>query len=349
MRDDPTDVPPWSAPALNRRVVLDRRPAGIPVVEDFRIEQAPVPALPEGRFLVRNIYLSVDPAQRGWASSEANYSEPVPLGSPMRALAVGVVVQSRHRSVREGEFLYGWFGWQDYAVADPDMIVMRARLPLPLSSFAGLVGINGLTAHLALTDLGRPRQDETLLVTTAAGAVGSIAGQIGRILGCRTIGVTGGDAKVELCLQRFGYDHAVNYRTADLPRAVAELAPDGVDILFDNTGGDMLDMLVRRMATRGRVIQCGTASVASWTPPPTGLRNEREVLTRRLTWSGFVIFDHRDRFEQSASVLADWYLSGRINVEVDITSGIEHAPGALAEIYAGKNLGKKLIYIGEAA
>ncbi len=340
--DRPTSIPAYSLPTANRRVLLARRPHGVPQPDDFAIDQAAIPEIGPGEFLVRNIYLSVDPAQRGWASAEANYSQPVPLGTPMRALAVGVVVRSNDPEVAEGEFLYGWFGWQDYATADRGRIFMRARAAVPLSAHAGLLGINGLTAHIALTELGRPAAGDVLLVSTAAGSVGGFVGQIGKLLGCRTMGLTGDDAKVALCRERFGYDEAHNYKTADL----GAVLPDGINVYFDNTGGAILDAALRRMAVGGRVVQCGTAANQAWTPPPTGPRNEREVLTRRLVWSGFVVMDHPTRFEASARQLAAWHLDGRLAYEEDISDGIEHAPGALAELYAGRNHGKKLIYIG---
>jgi hypothetical protein len=318
----------------------------VPQSEDFAIDQQPIPQPGPGQFLVRNIFLSVDPAQRGWASEEANYSEPVPLGGPMRGLATGVVLRSGDPEVSEGEFLYGMFDWQDYAVSDASKIAMRLRSAIPLKTAANLHGINGLTAYLALTELGRPRESDTLLVSTAAGGVGSVVGQIGRILGCRTIGLTGGDEKVERCLTRYGYEVAFNYKSTDPAGALRSAAPGGIDIYFDNTGGPILDAALRQMRRGGRIVQCGTAATASWNPPPTGLRNEREVLTRRLIWSGFIVFDWRDRFEAAAAQLAAWYEAGRLVSDEDVSEGIERAPGALSEVYAGRNRGKKLIYIG---
>ena len=346
MTETPTAVPAYRLPDVNHRVLLVRRPQGVPQAEDFAIRPSPLPRLGDNEFLVRNIYLSVDPAQRGWASAEANYSNPVALDGPMRGLAVGVVVRSNDADVAEGEFLYGWFDWQDYAACDRSKILMRARQAVPLSAFAGLIGINGVTAHLALTGLGRPRAGETLLVSTSAGAVGSFVGQIGRILGCRTIGLTGDDDKVARCRERYGYGAAFNYKTVDLAAALKGAAPEGIDIYFDNTGGAILDVALRHMAVHGRVIQCGTAATAAWNPPPTGPRNEREILTRRLVWSGFVIFDHLARFAESGRQLAQWYQAGQLVYDEDISVGIEHAPGAIAALYAGQNQGKKLIQVG---
>ncbi|MBK1836551.1 NADP-dependent oxidoreductase [Azospirillum sp. YIM B02556] len=346
----PTDIPVLDLSGPNRHVLLVRRPTGIPQTEDFALAESPVPEPGEGQFLVRNVFLSVDPAQRGWVSAEVNYSAPVALGTPMRALAVGVVVRSRDPEVAEGDCLYGWFDWQHYAVADKTRIVARARHALPLSAFAGPLGINGLTAYLALTTLGRPEPGETLLVSTAAGAVGGFVGQIGAMLGCKTIGMTGSDDKVRLCRERLGYAEAFNYKIAigtpdGLSQELIRAMPEGIDVFFDNTGGPMLDTALRRMRVGGRVVQCGTVSVPQWTPPPMGLRNEREVLTRRLSWSGFVIFDHAPRFAKAMDQLAEWVGDGRLVYQEDVSVGLEHAPGAIAGLYAGENSGKRLIRV----
>ncbi len=342
----PTDIPVFSRPGTNRRVILVRRPQGIPQPADFALDEVAIPEPGLGEFLVRSIYLSVDPAQRGWAAAEANYSAPVPLGGPMRALAVGVVVRSQAPDVAEGEFLYGWFDWQDYAVVTPAKIVQRAADAIPLSAYAGLLGINGLTAYLALTELGRPVAGDTVLVSTAGGAVGAFVGQIARNLGARTIGLTGDDDKVEACRTRYGYEAAYNYKTTDWNAELATSAPGGINVYFDNVGGRILDAALRRMAVGGRVVQCGTASVADWSTSPQGPRNEREILTRRLVWSGFVVFDHVARFEAANRALVSWYREGRLTYDEDVAHGIEHAPGAIKSLYDGENRGKKLIYIG---
>jgi NADPH-dependent curcumin reductase CurA len=306
-----------------------------------------VPVIGAAQFLIRNIFLSVDPAQRGWATAAANYSDAVALGDPMRALSVGVVVDSNDTSVKPGEYYYGWFGWQDYCVAGRDKILRPVNPDrAPLSAYAGILGINGITAYLALTTLGEPRSGDTVLVSTAAGAVGSIVGQISRNLGCTTLGLTGSADKIAACTSRFGYDVALNYKSDDFPDALREACPKGIDVFFDNVGGTILDHVVRHMAIRGRIIQCGTASIASWAPPPLGLRNEREVLTRRLRWEGFVIFDHSSRFDEATEVLLNWLDRGQIIYDEDISHGIKHAPGAIASVYAGENKGKKLIFIG---
>lgn len=341
-------VPAHTLPATNRRVLLSSRPSAIPQASDFTLDETTLDPLDEGQFRVRNIYLSVDPAQRGWACDGTNYAAPVPLGTVMRALTVGVVVESRCASVPVGLHLYGWFGWQDYAVAGPEAILTRIdTVAAPLSAYAGVMGINGLTAWLALMLIGRPQPGETVLVTTAAGAVGSLVGQIARTQGCRVLGLTGDDAKVALCTGQFGYHAAANYRSAQVAETIDRLAPQGIDVLFDNVGGPILDASLRAMNVAGRVVQCGTASIPRWTPPPTGLRNEREVLSRRLQWGGFVVFDHQNRFPEALEALACGVSSGSLRFAEDIQQGIAQAPAAIARLYAGENTGKSLIFIGD--
>lgn len=328
----------------NRRILLARRPTGIPEVSDFAMDDALVPTLEDGEFLIRNRFLSVDPAQRGWATDAANYTNTVPLGGVMRALAVGLIIESRHPDFPVGSHAYGWFGWQEVAVAGPpDVLTLFARPEVSLSAYAGILGINGLTAWLAFHRLGRPNAGESVLVSTAAGAVGSIVGQLASASGCRVVGLTGSDAKANLCRTRFGYDVALNYKSVALDSQLAEASPDGFDIFFDNVGGSTLDTGLRQMRVGGRVVQCGTASIPSWTPPPQGIRNEREVLTRRLSWNGFVIFDHKSLFDETMDELVAMIRSGRLTYDEDIRSGIEAAPQALADVYSGRNTGKTLI------
>ena len=269
----PTHIPRFSLPAKNPQVLLARRPNGVPQTTDFSLATTPRPKPGAGEFLVRNIYLSADPAQRGWASAEANYATPVPLGSPMRALAVATVVESNAAGFAKGDFLYGWFGWQDYAVAKPEQVILKSQLDVPLDAYGSLLRIHGVTAYLALTQLGRPKAGDTLLVSTAAGSVGGFVGQLGKRLGCRTIGLTSNAGKMQRCTTRYGFDVAINYKagnykTGDLDTAVAAAPPGGISVYFDNTGGTILDTVLRRMAVGGRIVQCGTASVGTWLPPP---------------------------------------------------------------------------------
>jgi len=340
-------IPAYSSLGQNRQVLLVERPSGIPRPEHFRLVEAPIPSPEDGQLLLRNLYLSVDPAQRGWAADASNYSAPVALGSVMRSLGVGIVVESRLPGMLEGDVIYGWTGWQDYCCLDALQIISHTRAPrISISAYAGILGINGMTAWLAFSRLGRPAAGETVLVSTAAGAVGSVVGQLARAEGCRTLGLTGSDAKAEACVARFSYAAAFNYKKEDWHAKMDEQAPDGIDIFFDNVGGPILDQALRAMRPGGRVIQCGTASIPAWDPPPTGLRNEREVLSRRLSWNGFVIFDHAPDFPAAIGRLETLIQDGRLVYDEDIETGIEAAPSAISRLYAGENAGKKLIFIG---
>lgn len=248
------------------------------------------------------------------------------------------------RTTAEGDAVTGWFGWQTFATVGGDAVVRRvAETDLPLSLYLGVLGINGVTAHLALTRVGAPKMGETVLVSTAAGAVGSAVGQIAKILGCRAVGIAGGINKVKLCLTDFGYDAALDYQSEALDAGIAAACPDGVNIYYDNTSGPISDIVHRHLALRARIVICGTASVPSWTVWPSGPRVERHLLVKRARMEGFVIFDHMDAFDASVAQLADWIREGKLRYREDILDGIEACPDALAGLYRGENLGKRLI------
>ena len=331
---------------VSRQVRLKSRPSGIPQAEHFEIVEVPVPEPSDGQVLVRNIYLSVDPAMRGWVSAVANYSEPVAVGAVMRSLAVGRVEESRNSDFHPGDYVTGMFGWQDYAVVDAGAIERKVGgSGVPLSTSLGVLGLNGLTAYFALLDVGQPQAGETVVVSTAAGAVGSCAGQIAKIKGCRTVGIAGGPDKVRICGEDFRYDSAVDYKADDFESALDAACPGGVDIYFDNTAGPISDSVMRRLKVGARVVICGTASIASWEPPPQGPRVERHVLVNRARVQGFLIFDHVQRYPEALRELESWVRNGQIRYREDILDGIEQAPGSIAGLYRGENLGKRLIRV----
>jgi NADPH-dependent curcumin reductase CurA len=329
---------------VNRQVRLKSRPNGIPQAEHFELAEAPVPALEHGQFLVRNEFLSVEPAMRGWVSAVANYATPVGIGEVMRAFAAGRVVASRHAGYAEGDAVMGMLGWQDYAVTDGSAITRKVvESDLPLSLSLGVLGLNGITAYFGLLDVGEPRPGDTVVVSTAAGSVGSAVGQIAKLMGCRTVGVTGGAVKRKLCLDDFGYDAAIDYKAGDVGKALAEACPRGVDVYFDNTSGAISDAVLPLLALHARVVICGTASVTSWDPPPLGPRVERHLLVKRARMSGLIVFDFQHRYEEAVARLAAWVRAGSLRYREEIVDGIERCPGSIAELYRGENLGKRLI------
>ncbi|WP_426536357.1 NADP-dependent oxidoreductase [Bradyrhizobium sp. McL0615] len=330
----------------NRQVILKSRPTDIPQADHFEIIESDVPDLRDGQMLVQNIYLSVEPAMRGWVSNVANYSEPVRIGEVMRSFAAGEVLQSAHPDFRPGDKVMGMFGWQEFAAVGPAAVTRKIREDdLPLSLSLGVTGINGITAYFGLLDVGLPRPGDTVVVSTAAGAVGSAVGQIAKISGCRTVGIAGGPAKVAQCRELFGYDAAIDYKSDDIDSALVAVCPNGANLYFDNTGGPISDAVLRHLAVGARVVICGTASVSSWTPWPSGPRAERHLLVKRARMQGFVIFDYAHRFEEAIARLAQWLREGRLRYSEDILQGIEQAPGAIASLYRGENTGKRLIRI----
>ncbi len=329
---------------INRQVILKSRPSGIPQAEHFEIVETALPELRDRQFLVRNEFLSVEPAMRGWVSAVANYTTPVGIGETMRSFSAGSVVASRHPGFSEGDKVMGMLGWQHYAVSDGSNVtrkVMEKDLPLSLS--LGVLGLNGVTAYFALLELGLPRPGDTVVVSTAAGSVGSAVGQIAKLMGCRTVGISGGATKVKLCRDHFGYDDAIDYKAGDVAAALKAACPRGIDVYFDNTAGAISDAVLAQLAVGARIVICGTASVSSWDPPPMGPRVERHMLVKRARMSGFLVFDYAHRYEEAVTRLATWVREGKLRYREDILDGIEHAPGAIAELYRGENLGKRLI------
>ncbi len=332
-------------PHTNRQVRLKSRPTGIPQAEHFEIVEAPLPELRDGQFLVRNDFLSVEPAMRGWVNAVANYSAPVGIGEAMRSFAAGEVIVSRHPGFAQGDRVMGLLGWQNYAVSDGSTITRKIKEDdLPLSLSLGVLGLNGVTAYFGLLEVGRPRPGDTVVVSTAAGSVGSAVGQIAKIAGCRTVGIAGGPVKTGLCTEAFGFDAAIDYKGAnDLADALATACPRGIDVYFDNTSGAISDAVLRQLAVGARVVICGTASVASWEPPPVGPRVERSLLVKRASMTGFLVLDHAHRYEEAIGRLATWLREGKLAYREDIVDGIEACPGAIAGLYRGENFGKRLV------
>lgn len=331
-------------PLMNRQVRLLRRPERIPQASDFELVSVPIGEPAQGQIRVRNHWLSIEPAMRGWVGAVANYSQPVGLGEVMRSYAAGQIEASRHPDLPVGAWVTGLFGWQERAVVDVSAV--EHLLPdgdLPLASYLGVMGINGVTAHYGLLTLGQPKAGETVVISTAAGAVGSCVGQIARIQGCFTVGITGGPTKVRQCLETFGFDAAIDYKSAAFASELAHACAQGVDVYYDNTAGAISDQVMEHLNPGARIVICGTASVANWNPAPQGPRVERHLLVKRARMQGFVIFDHPEHYEVARRDLAQWIQDGRLVYQEDILDGLEAAPDAIAGLYRGENQGKRLI------
>ncbi|MFQ5521215.1 MAG: NADP-dependent oxidoreductase [Candidatus Methylomirabilia bacterium] len=331
----------------NRQVVLRSRPVGWPKASDFELVERPVPTPGLGEMLIRTIWLSLDPAMRGWVSEAKNYSEPVRLGTVMRGFTVGEIVASNHLDYAVGEIVTSASGWQEYAVSDGKDIVRKVDPAVaPISTALGPLGHTGMTAYIGLLDIGQPKPGETVVVSTAAGAVGSVAGQIAKIKDCRAVGTAGSDGKVDLCLKEFGYDACINYKTSpDIGAALRQACPNGIDVYFDNVGGAILDAVLDQLNVGARIVICGTIGADA---SPTGPRVERRLLVARARMQAFVILDYFDRFPQGIRQLAEWMGAGRLRYREDIVDGLEKAPETLVRLLEGGNLGKQLVRVGAA-
>ncbi|MGI9363741.1 MAG: NADP-dependent oxidoreductase, partial [Rhizobiaceae bacterium] len=291
-----------STELINRRVVLSSRPKGAPQAQHFTVEEIPVPELKDGEFLVKTEYWSIDPAMRGWVNVAPNYLPPVEIGAPMRSFAVGEIVASRSASYERGDRVIGVLGWQRYAIDDGSNVDRKiSKDNLPVSLHLGVLGLNGMTAYFGLLDVCQASKGDTVVVSTAAGSVGSAVGQIAKIKGCRTVGITSSAEKMAMCKEVFGYDDMINYREEDVALAIKTKCPDGVDCYFDNTCGPISDAVMTNLAVGARIAICGTASLADWDPIPVGPRVHRQMLVARARLQGFLILDYRDRYQEAVS------------------------------------------------
>jgi NADPH-dependent curcumin reductase CurA len=330
--------------ALNRQWRLKRRPTGTFSEADFELASAPIPEPAEGEFLVRVTHLSVDPTQRIWAH-EDSYLPMQPIGEVMRGMGIGLVERSRHAQFPVGATVSGVFGMQEYALSQGQ----RANvLPGGMSPEAALAvfGHIGITAYFGVTDIGRAKAGETLVVSGAAGAVGSLAGQIGKILGCRVIGIAGGDDKCRWVREELGFDATVNYRNEEVGAGLARVCPEGVDVYFDNVGGPALDAVLARINLRARIALCGM--ISDYTRDQgQGITNLRHLIFKRARIEGFLVMDYLPRAMEAMQALGGWLQQGRIKYKVDLVRGLENAVAAMNRLLTGANTGKVIVTLAD--
>ena len=332
----------------NRQWRLRARPEGLIKESDFEFHEEPVPALAEGQLVVRNIYLSLDPANRGWVTDLPSYVPPVPLGEVMRGIAIGVVEDSRHPGFQPGDMVQGMLGWQSYLLSDGGGL---QRLPrdtgLPLTASLGLFSHIGLTAYFGLLQIGKPRAGETLVVSAAAGAVGSLVGQIGKLKGCRVVGITGSEEKCRWITGDLGFDHAINYKEEPVVEKLQECCVEGIDVYFDNVGGEILDAVLGRINKHARLVICGLISQYNTEEPVSGPFNFANILLRSARVEGFIVLDLLDRAGEALKDLGRWLAEGKLQYRVDIVEGLENAPSALNKLFDGSNRGKLIVQVSE--
>src|SRR5271165_6529243 len=333
--------------STNTQVRLAARPSGLPKASDWDVVQEPVPTPGEGEFTVRISHLSLDPAMRGWMNAGASYIEPVEVGAVMRAGAVGRVTASEHPGYAVGDHVYGVFGVQEFARSDGRGAIKVDPSLAPLPTYLGALGLPGMTAYFGLLDTGKLKEGDTVVVSGAAGAVGSVAGQIAKIKGARVIGIAGGEEKCRWLVEELGFDAAIDYKTQDVRRALREHAPHGVDVYFDNVGGEILDAVLTRLARGARIVICGAVSQYNATEGVRGPANYLSLLVARASMTGMVIFDYVAQFGQAAAEIAGWMREGRlISREEILEGGLSAFPDALLKLFAGENIGKLVLRVG---
>jgi NADPH-dependent curcumin reductase CurA len=331
---------------INRQWRLAARPVGKFKDSDFKWTTEAVPQLKDGELLVHNKYLSLDPTNRGWANEIDTYLPAVRLGDVMRGGAIGEVEESRNPNYKQGDFVSGLLGWQEYAITNGTGISKLPNIPgVPLTAHLGLFGHIGLTAYYGLLDVGQPKAGETLVVSAAAGAVGSLVGQIGKIVGCRVVGIAGSDEKCRWLTEDLGFDATINYKKEKISEGLKRTCPNGIDVDFENVGGEILDAVLAQINLGARISLCGMISQYNATEPVPGPHNLVMLVVKRARIQGFLVSDYMDRAADAMTALGRWLMEGKIKYRVDIVEGLEEAPRAVNKLFEGSNTGKLVVKI----
>lgn len=334
-----------SEPLINRSLILERRPEGLATARDVVLHQAPLAPLQDGQILVRNHFLSIDPAIRDWMSERPSYLPPIAIGAPVRSTVIGEVIESRHPNFRPGQLAVGLGAWGDYSQASGDYCMPVELQPGDQEQYyLSIYGAVGMTPYFGLLEAGKPQPGDTVLVSAAAGAVGSLVGQIAKIKGCRAVGIAGSDEKCRWIVEELGFDAAINYRTCtDLVKAIGEACPQGVDIYFDNVGGEILDATLLNLAKDARIVFCGAISTYNSSEPVPGPFNFWQILARSATVEGYLVSDYLDQFPQGIAQMRQWVEEGRIVFKEQIIDGLENTLDAFNLLFEGRNEGKLLV------
>jgi len=330
---------------VNHQFRLAARPVGLPKPSDWQYTEEPVPEPGDGEVLVKILYISLDPAMRGWMNDSRSYIAPVGIGEVMRALAAGKVVASNHPGLAPGDHVTGLLGVQEYAVANGHAVMKVDPGLAPLPVYLGTLGMPGMTAYFGLLEIGRPAEGDTVVVSGAAGAVGGVVGQIAKLKGARVVGIAGGADKCRYVVAELGFDAAIDYKAQDVAGALGEHCPKGIDVYFDNVGGEILDAALARLARHARVILCGAISQYNATGAMKGPSNYMSLLVNHASMTGFVVSDYGDRYAEGAREMAEWLTAGKLKTREDIAEGLDSFPDTLLRLFRGENTGKLVLEV----
>ncbi|WP_448131743.1 NADP-dependent oxidoreductase [Stutzerimonas chloritidismutans] len=330
---------------LNQQFLLAQRPIGAPTRETFDYVEKPVSEPGPNQILVKVEYLSIDPAMRGWMNDAKSYIPPVGIGEVMRALGVGKVIASQHPDYKEGDYVNGALGVQAYYLGEPKGFYKVDSQQAPLPRYLSALGMTGMTAYFALLSVGQPKAGETVVISGAAGAVGSIAGQIAKIKGCRVVGIAGGADKCRFLTEKLGFDGAIDYKNEDLAAGLKRECPKGVDVFFDNVGGDILDTVLQRISVGARVVICGAISQYNNKEAVKGPSNYLSLLVNRARMEGMVVTDYVTRYPEAMRDMAEWLASGQLKSKEDIIEGLQTFPDTLMKLFTGGNFGKLVLKV----
>jgi NADPH:quinone reductase len=331
---------------MNTAIHLKSRPEGRPKLENFEFVEIEKPTPSDGQVLLKTKYVSVDPYLRGRMRDEKSYIEPFELDEPIESGIIAEVIASKNSNFSEGDYVNGMLDWKKFQTHSGKGLQKVDASKAPLSAYLGVLGLTGLTAYVGLLNIGEPKEGETVLVSGASGAVGSIVGQIAKIKGCKAVGIAGSDKKIELLQDEFGFDAGINYKTTDvMVKAIKEACPNGVDVYFDNVGGEILDAALMNMNRYGRVVNCGAISLYNKTEKPTGPRLEPTLVKKSLKMQGFIVRDFQDTFEEGVQQLAQWLNEDKLTYEETIMDGFDTIPQAFIDLFDGKNKGKMVVKV----
>ncbi|SHF46677.1 hypothetical protein SAMN05444483_101218 [Salegentibacter echinorum] len=331
---------------MNKTILLNNRPNGKPQESDFKFTNEDTPEVTSGEVLLKTRYVSVDPYMRGRMSDADSYVEPFQLQKPINSGIIAEVIESKNDSFSKGDFVSGMLDWKEYQTNNGNELLKVDADKAPLSAYLGILGMTGLTAYFGLTKIGNPQKGETIVVSGAAGAVGTIVGQIGKILSCRVVGIAGTDEKGEMLKSKFGFDAAINYNTTeDMTKAIADAAPNGVDVYYDNVGGTISDSVHANINRFGRIVVCGAISLYNSTSIPTGPRVEPFLIKKSVLMQGFIIGNYADKFPEGMDKLSQWLKAEKLNFSETIVEGFDNIPNAFLDLFEGKNKGKMIVKV----